>query len=395
MRKIIVGFVLVMLICLTLALVGCTTDATSDMDVGDSGDAAESNDTAENNDAAESNDAATEGDTPQPAAAVAEQGYDFYDGAVQYKDLDLGPIPRPEGSLTIGFVAKSFDNEFWVAMKDGAEAAAAEATAMGVDITCDARAAQGERDDQGQLAVMNDMVNKGYDGIMISPITEGNLLPGIEKAIAKDIPMVINNDVFMPQIDVTAGVWHWEGGLLSAEYINDLLGGEGQVAIIQGNLQTPAARSRTDAFVQWFENSDSNVEIIDIQQADWDRMKANNITATWMKTYPELDAIFSNNDTMAMGALEAVKTAEKDIIIVGIDGTSEARESVKAGELTATVDSFPLYLSRISTEMLLRKIGGQTDLPMVIYTPQAIVDASNVDQDPAELIGWTGFKFAD
>ena len=90
-----------------------------------------------------------------------------------------------------------------------------------------------------------------------------------------------------------------------------------------------------------------------------------------------------------------MKSAElmDQIVIVGIDGTGEARASIKAGELTATVDSFPLYLSRISTEMLVRKIGGQTDLPKVIYTPQAIVDASNVDQEPAELIGWKGYIF--
>ena len=204
-----------------------------------------------------------------PAADVAEQGYDFYDKAVQYKDLDLGPIPRPDGELTLGFVCKAFDNEFWAANKDGAEAAAGEFADVGVAINMDVRAAQGENDEQGQLAVMNDMINKGYDGIVLSPISEGNLLPGVEKAITKDIPLVVNNDAFMPQIDVTAGVWHWEGGLLAAEYINELLDGKGRVAIVQGNLKTPPARSRTDAFVQWFEKNNPNVEIVDIQQANW------------------------------------------------------------------------------------------------------------------------------
>ena len=270
--KRIIGVVLVLAL---LLMVGCAPEAVSEQ--------AAASDNAATTEAAE--EVVAEGGTPQPAAEVAEQGYDFYDKAVSYSDLDLGPIPKPEGAVTLGFVCKAFDNEFWAANKEGALAAAEELKAAGIDITYDVRAAQGEGDDVGQLAVMNDMVNKGYDGIVLSPIAEGNLLPGVEKAIAKGIPMVVNNDAFMPEIDVTAGVWHWEGGLLAAEYINDLLGGSGKVVIIQGNLKTPPARSRTDAFVQWFEENNPNVEILDIQQADWDRLKAKDITDTWLKKY--------------------------------------------------------------------------------------------------------------
>ena len=95
-------------------------------------------------------------------------------------------------------------------------------------------------------------------------------------------------------------------------------------------------------------------------------------------------------------AIESVKTAGKvgECLVVGTDGTSEAYTSIKAGELSATVDCFPFYMSQISTEMLIRKLAGQ-EVPKVIYTPQVVIDSTNCDADPAEVIGWTGFNFAE
>lgn len=386
-----ISVVLIVVMCVTMLLVGCGQQPTAPS-------AQETKQAVATQAAAATTGApaATQasGGIPRPAADVAEQGYDFYKGAVSWKDAEaqLGAIPKPKGPIKLGFVCKAFENEFWLANKQGAEAAAAEFKKLGMDITYDVRAAQGESDEQGQLAILNDMANKGYNGIVLSPISEGNLLPGVEKAVAKNIPMVVNNDAFMPEIDVTTGVWHWEGGLLAAKWIDKKLGGKGKVAIIQGNLKTPPARSRTDAFVKYFKDNNPNVKIVDVQQADWDRMKAKDLADTWLKKYPDLDAIFCNNDTMAMGAVEAAKAANKKIVIVGIDGTGEALKAIKSGDLAATVSSFPTYLSQISTEMVLRKLGGQK-VPKVIYTPQAIIDSTNLDADFAKIIGWNGFNF--
>ena len=333
-----------------------------------------------------------------PAADVAEQGFNAYDKAVGYNDIkdSLGPIPRPEKALTIGFCAKAFENEFWRMEKEGAEAAAAAIKESGIDITMDARAAQGEGDEQGQLAVLNVMVNSAYDGIMLSPIADGNLLPGVENAMAQNIPMLVVNDAFMPQIRTTVGAWHLEGAELAAAWVAEQIGNEGEVAIIQGLPKNEAARIRTDGFKNWIETNCPNITVVAVQNADWDRMKAKDVADIWLKQFPDLKAIYANNDTMAMGALEAIRSADKigQTLIVGCDGTSEALQSVAAGELSATVNNFPFYMSQIGLEMMLRELGGQ-EIPKVIYSPQVVIDATNYDKDDAELIGWTGFTFAD
>jgi ribose transport system substrate-binding protein len=332
-----------------------------------------------------------------PAADVALQGFNYYDKAASFNTLkgSLGPIDisKIKQPLTIGFTAKALENEFWRMDKEGAEAAAAALKAQGLDITVNVRAAQGESDELGQLAVLNDMVNRKYDAIMVSPIADGNLLPGVEKALLSKIPMVVCNDAFMPQIRTTVGAWHLEGTELAAEWVAKKIGGSGEVAVVQGLPKNEVARIRTEGFVNYIKKNYPNIQIVGTQNADWDRTKAKEVADIWLRQFPNLKAIYANNDTMAMGVLEAVRGAGKlgRVLVVGCDGVSEALASVKAGELSATVNNYPYYMSQVGIEMILRTLAGQ-DIPKVIYTPQAVVDKDNINKSDAEVINWTGFS---
>lgn len=346
--------------------------------------------------AAESKASAAADTGKLPAADVAEQGYDHYDKAVTYQEAEskLGPMPKISKDLKIGYVCKTFENEFWRMQKEGAEEAAKKLNAAGYKVTMEVRAAQQESDEQGQLAILSDMVNKKYDGILLSPISDGNLVPGIEEAVKSNIQMTVVMDAFVPNVDNTVGAWHYHAGEQAAEWISKKSGGKGEVAIIQGLPKSPAARERTNGFKAWFEKNNPEMKIVAVQNADWDRMKSKEIADIWMKQYPDLKGIYANNDTMAMGALESIKTANKvgKCLIVGTDGTSEAIKSIKAGELDASINFYPYYMAQIGTEMLIRKLGGQT-VPKVIYAPQGVVEKSNADKNPEEVIGWKGYNF--
>lgn len=322
---------------------------------------------------------------------------DNYAGAVNYNDLfaRLGAIPKPAKAIRLGYAAKAFENEFWRAVKEGAEAQSNEFKKLGLSIVCDVKAAQGESDAQGQLAIMNDMVNKKYDGIIASPITDGNLIPAIEKAQKAKIPLVNSIGGFVKEIPVYVGPRHFTSGQLAAEWVAKTIGkGSAEVAVVVGMPTESAARSRTAGFKDWFQKNAPEIKVVDTQNADWDRLKAKEVVDVWMKKYPNLRAIYCNNDTMAMGALEAVKAAGKlgKCLVVGNDGTSEAYASIKKGELSATVDIFPHFGGRISVDIALRLIGGQR-VPKVIYTNQALVDPSNVNKPAQEIIGWKGLRF--
>ena len=296
-------------------------------------------------------------------------------------------VPMPEGKTILGAVAKQFQNEYWRTLKEGYEHAAKLAQEAGYDLTLEVAAAQSETDEQGQLAVMNNMINRKYNGLLLSPLSDGNLVPGVETALEKGIPCINVNDGLIANAPYFVGPTANENGERAAAWIAEKLNCEGEVAIVIGMPKAFAARQRTDGFKNWAAANAPGLKVVAEQNADWDRNKAKELAETWIKNFPELDAIFCNNDGMALGVVEAVEESGKDILVVGVDGIGEAYDSIRAGKLDATIDSFPFYKSQIATECMLRVMAGQ-ELPRVIWTPQALIDSTNVDTPAAEIINW-------
>ena len=323
-----------------------------------------------------------------PSADVEAQGYDFYDKAVQYNDIreSLGAVPAIEGPIQLGFACKTFENEFWRMEKEGAEAGAKYFQDAGYDVKIDVRGAQTETDEEGQLTLLMDMVNKGYDGLLVSGISAGNLVPGMEAALEAGIDMTTIMDAFVPHASTTVGAWHYQAGVQASEWIYNTIGGKGKVACITGLSQATAAQARTQGFNDFFGDKEG-IEIVAVQNGDWDRQKAYDITMTLLQQHPDLAGIYCNNDTMAMGSLEAINACDSDCVVVGTDGTSEAIDSIKAGELDATVDFFPNVMAAIGVEMQVRKLMGQ-ELPKVIYAPQCVRDAANIDKSFEDIFGY-------
>ena len=341
------------------------------------------------------------GCTNRQAAATAqtEAAADTFnpdkEAGVSIRELreKLGDVPKLDGEVKLGAVAKSFDNEYWRTLREGYGEYQTKAAAAGYNITIDVTSAQGENDEQGQLSIVKDMINKKYTGLLLSPISDGNLTPGVEDAKKAGIPVINVNDGLIANADSFVGPKADQNGELAAEWIADKLGGKGKVAIVIGMPKAFAARQRTEGFENWMAANAKDIEIVAKQNADWDRQKSKDLADTWIKQYPDLNAIFCNNDTMALGVVEAVKSSGKDILVVGVDGIGEAYDSIRRGELDATIDSFPFYKAQIAGEVMLRSLGGQ-EIPRVLWTPQALIDSENVDKPAEKIIGWTDPVYA-
>lgn len=306
----------------------------------------------------------------------------------------FGKVPYNGDSLKLGAVAKAFENEYWRTLREGYLAIEKKLQALDYDIQIDVRSAQGEGDQQGQLAIVNNMVNQRYDALLLSPISDGNLVPGVENAQRYNIPVVNVNDGLIEIAPNFVGPRAIENGELAAAWIADKLGGEGKVAIVMGMPLAFAARQRTIGFETWMQGNAPGIEIIAKQNADWDRLKAKNLAEIWIRQHKDLKAIFCNNDTMALGVQEAVNASGRDILVVGVDGIGEAYDSIRNGEMDATIDSFPFFKSQIAVEATLRILGGQ-EIPRVVWTPQALIDSTNVDTPAEEIIGWTEAEFTN
>ena len=368
MKKKVLGILVTSAIVGTM-LMGCgsgskgTTTAAPAAAVEDSAKAQDPKpgESAQETPAAETEAVTSEGFNPDKEAGVSIE---------DVREQFGSEVPYGSQEIVAGAVAKQFQNEYWRTLKEGYEEGARLASEAGINIKMDVQAALDENDEQGQLAILNNMINKKYSVLLLSPISDGNLVPGVESAVEKNIPVLNVNDGLIANAPNFVGPKADQNGELAAEWISKQLDGKGQVAIVIGMPKAFAARQRTEGFENWMAANSPDIEIVAKQNADWDRNKAKELTETWIKNYPDLKAIFCNNDGMALGVVEAVKESGKDILIVGVDGIGEAYDSIRKGELSATIDSFPFYKAQIALECALRELAGQ-ELPRVIWTPQA------------------------
>lgn len=282
-------------------------------------------------------------------------------------------------------ILKPLSNDFWASMKKGIEDKAKE-----LGVTVDIFAAQSEEDTEGQLKILENCISKGYKAIGVAPLSPTNLINGIVDANKKGIyVMNIDEKIDMDTLKNAGGsviafatTDNEKVGEKGANYIIEQLQSQGEVAIIEGKAGNASGESRKLGATNGFK-AVTGIKLVASQPADWDRQKALDAAASIIQKNPNLKAIYCCNDTMALGALQAVKNANKlgQIIVVGTDGAAEALESVKAGELSATVAQDSAGIGATSLNKMVETVKAGTAID-VNATPETIpVDSYIVTKD--------------
>lgn len=294
----------------------------------------------------------------------------YADLAAQYGDLSS--LTLPEG-ISIGSILKNQANEFWLMLGDGMTTLAEQYGA-----TIDIQATRTETDTAGQLSIAETMIQNEYMALVLSPLTNDCLDSAVATAKAAGIPIVNANCEYIADCDVFVGGLQIEIGIKAADYIAEKLGGEGKVAIIEGVAGTFTSIQRVNGFNQQMAEMYPNIEIVASVPADYETEKGLNVATDILTANPDLDAFYCCNDNMALGAVEALRARNLigQIIVLGVDGTGDAYKSIKAGELTATVDQFPFESGAAAVDVALRLLAGQ-ELPKVVSTPIEVVDIDN------------------
>jgi D-allose transport system substrate-binding protein len=255
---------------------------------------------------------------------------------------------------------KTFTNPFWQQMKEGVEA---EAKKAGVQV--DIFASTSETDVQTQLTLFENLLNKNYKGIAFAPISAADLVEVTAKAYKKGIFLVdlderidmstlaqagANIEAFVTTDNVAVGI-------KAADFIINQLGEKGgKVAIIEG-LTGATTEERTAGASEGFKAA-KNIELVVSQRADWDRLLALEVATNTLQRIPDLAAFYCCNDTMALGAMQAVQNVGKTgkVIVVGTDGIPEAIQMIDAGRLTATIAQDPAKNGATGLELLVAAV---------------------------------------
>jgi len=294
---------------------------------------------------------------------------------MDWSDLEakLGALPKLPDGLKVGGVSKTLTNEYWRSLGEGYQKFADK-----VGVTVAYQAAQSEGDQLGQLTIAEGMVTQGYNVLLVSPQTDANLQPVVEQAKAANVPVVNVNDAVIPQAEHYVGNVQRDNGVRVAKWFIENRADGGKVAIIEGQAGVYAAVQRTDGFKKTIEEGGKFTVVASVP-GNWDRQMSYDAATNILQQHSDLVGFYCNNDGMALGVVEAVKAAglQDKVVVFGTDGISDAYKSIEAGELTGTVDSFPVLTGEVAMEVALRLVSGQK-LPRVVATPQALITKDNI-----------------
>lgn len=255
---------------------------------------------------------------------------------------------------TIGLAISTLDNPFFVDLKDGAEAKAAE---LGVSL----RVVDAQDDPARQLSGIEDLIARKVDLILVNPTDSAAVVPAILAANRAGIPVItIDRSADGGEVAAYIASDNVLGGKMAGEFIAELLGGKGKVVEIEGIPGTNAARERGQGFNEAMANY-PEMEVVARQEAGFDRAKGLTVMENILQAQPEIDAVFCHNDEMALGAIIAIQAAGRadKIKVVGFDATDDAVAAVKEGRMLATVAQQPRLMGALGVEYALKVLQGE------------------------------------
>ena len=280
----------------------------------------------------------------------------------------------------IGVSMDKFDDNFLTVLRNGMVDYAK--TVPGVTIQVE----DAKDDVSKQLSQVQNFIANGVDAIIVNPV-DTSATGAITKAAADaGVPLVYVNrepadvEKLGPKAAFVASN-EAQSGTLETQAICKLLGGKGDILVIEGELSNQAAVQRTKDIHEVLATPEcKGMKIIAEQTAVWDRTKAQNLMTNWLSKGMKFDAVVSNNDEMAVGALQAMKAAgvdTKKAIVGGVDATQDALASMKAGDLKVTVFQDAAGQGKGAVDAALALAAGKT-VDKKTYIPFQLVTPTNM-----------------
>ncbi|MGI9877907.1 ribose ABC transporter substrate-binding protein RbsB [Vibrio chagasii] len=252
---------------------------------------------------------------------------------------------------TMAIVLSTLNNPFFVTMKDGAEAKAEE---LGYKLIV----LDSQNDPSKELSNIEDLTIRGVKAILINPTDSDAVSNAIRMANRSNIP-VLTLDRGASRGDVVSHIASDNviGGEMAGHFIMEKVGEKAKVIQLEGIAGTSAARERGEGFMNAVNGS--GLELLASQPADFDRTKGLNVMENLLAANPDVEAVFAQNDEMALGALRAVQASGKDVMIVGFDGTDDGIAAVNRGLLGATVAQQPDLIGSLGIEIADKVLKGE------------------------------------
>lgn len=281
----------------------------------------------------------------------------------------------------IGVAMSLFDDNYLTVLRQNIQRHADD-----LGVTVQMEDAQG--DIARQQSQIENFIAAGVDGIIVMLVDADSGKAMSDLAAKAGVPLVFVNMLpanmeSFPAKQAWVGSDEEQAGNLEATEICKLVGGQGDTVILMGQLGTTGQRGRTKATEEVLaSDACKGMNVLDKQTANWMRTPALDLMTNWMTSGINPKAVIANNDEMALGAIQALKSAGvdmKDVVIGGVDATQDALAALKAGDLDVTVYQSAKGQGEGSLDTVLKIAKGEAFEPMV-HVPFELVTPENLDQ---------------
>ena len=277
--------------------------------------------------------------------------------------------------LTFAVIPKADVFTFWPTVRKGAEAAGKE---LGVEIIW--RGAKNETSFGEEIEIVQTMISRGVDGIVLAPQSATALVKVVEDATAKGIPVVIIDSGLKSDKQVSfVATDNYQGGVMGAERLAQIIGKKGKVALIKNIPGSASTEQREKGFRETIAKY-PDIKLVAEQYAMGTPTKANEVVTTILEAHRDLAGIFTANEPGAIGALNAVRNAglAGKCKIVGFDASPTLIKGIREGTLDSTVVQNPYEMGYVGVKTLYDHIHGKK-VPKVIRTSLKLVTRDNLD----------------
>ncbi len=269
-------------------------------------------------------------------------------------------------------------------MKQGAEA---EAAAKGAKLLTAAGAFDG--DNAGQVTAIENMVNAGVKGILITPNDSKAIVPTIQKQRANGVLIIALDTPTEPQdaADALFATDNKKAGQLIGEYAKAAMAGKpAKIAMMDGTAGTSVSQLRHDGFLLGYGIKEGDPQIVCAQATNGDQAKAQTAMENCLNKDPDINVVYTVNEPAAAGANQALKAAGKTALVVSVDGgCSPGISGVQSGQIAATSQQYPLKMASMGVDAVVdyaqtgKKVSGYTDTGVTLITDKPMQGVDSKD----------------
>ncbi|MCA1969503.1 MAG: sugar ABC transporter substrate-binding protein [Rhizobium sp.] len=281
---------------------------------------------------------------------------------------------------TVGVSMALFDDNFLTVLRNGMQDYAK--TLDGVTLQVE----DAQNDVAKQQSQIQNFIAAGVDAIIVNPVDTDATVAMSKIAADAGIPLVyVNREPVnvneLPDKQSFVASEEIVAGTLEAKEVCRLLGGKGKAVVMMGELSNQGARMRTKAVHDVVATDEcKGIEIVEEQTANWQRTQGADLVTNWLSSGLEFNAVIANNDEMAIGAVQALKAAGKDMkdyVVAGVDATQDALAAMEAGDLDVTVFQNAAGQGKGALDAALKIAKGES-VEKKVYIPFELVTPENL-----------------